>query len=181
MKKEKKHTNKELAEAHVYPTELSAIEKRKAEKEFSDFVGHRRDHMTEEDRYYSRLLQLKYMMEDYINDSVYKKNYTFGYFLNEYIHSIHKSKTEFAKEIGLHLTQVSRLLNNRDIPNDRILVRLETHSNNLIPDIYWYRITEKQKEWGFIMNKTLRKTERKKVKNNLFQVSHRAQAGSRQD
>ena len=37
-KQKKKHTNKELAEAHVFPSELSEADKKKAEAEFSDFI-----------------------------------------------------------------------------------------------------------------------------------------------
>jgi hypothetical protein len=37
MKKIRKYTNKELAEAHIFPSQLSPDEKKKTEKEFSEF------------------------------------------------------------------------------------------------------------------------------------------------
>lgn len=40
--KKKKHTDKDLAEAHVFPSQLSPAEKKKAEKEFSKFVAKKR-------------------------------------------------------------------------------------------------------------------------------------------
>ena len=42
MKKNKKYTNEELAEAHIFPSELSPAEKKKADKEFSEFIRNKR-------------------------------------------------------------------------------------------------------------------------------------------
>lgn len=164
MKKEKKYTDKELAEAYIFPSELSKDEQRKEEKDFSEFLKQRRFKMTDEDRYYSRLLQLKYMMEDYIESNSYNEEYTFSHFLREYIHSLDMKDADFSKEISLHVTKLSRLLNDKEDPNQKILVRLGIHSNESIPCLFWYRIFEKQKELEFINDKELIKEERKNVK-----------------
>jgi hypothetical protein len=123
--------------------------------------------MSNEERLYSKLLQLKYLMEDYANSNEYNNHYTFSYFLNEYLHSLNINKTNFSKEISLHGAQLSRLLNNIDKPNEKILVRLEIHSNNIIPATYWYRIVDKQKEAELLSNRAIRKEESKNVTNNL--------------
>jgi hypothetical protein len=113
-------------------------------------------------------LQLKYIIEDYVKSNSYKSTYTFSYFLKEYIHSINKKNTEFSKEISLHVTKLSRLLNNKEVPNDKILVRLELHSNNIIQAVSWYGLLEKQKELALIHDDQLRRSEKKKVKINTI-------------
>ena len=167
MNKTKQHSGKELAEANVFPSQLSSSEKRKGENEFSRFRIQRIKNMSNEERLYSKLLQLKYLMEDYANSNEYNNHYTFSYFLNEYLHSLNINKTNFSKEISLHGAQLSRLLNNIDKPNEKILVRLEIHSNNIIPATYWYRIVDKQKEAELLSNRAIRKEESKNVTNNL--------------
>ena len=67
-------------------------------------------------------------------------------------------------EIGLHNAQLSRLLNDKDGPSERIFVRLEIHSNNLISAIDWYRIYEKQMELALLRNREIRRIESKNVK-----------------
>jgi hypothetical protein len=163
MSKTKKISNKELAEAHVFPSQLRPSEKKSNESEFSRFRVQRIRNMTEEERHFSRIMQLKYLMEDYTNSDAYIEQYTFSYFLNEYLHSLNRSKTVFSKEISLHSAQLSRLLNNKDGPSEKIMVRLEIHSNNIISAVDWYRVYEKQKEWALIRNKEIRKEESKHV------------------
>lgn len=164
MKKVKKYSAKELAEAHVFPSQLAPAGKRAAENEFSQFRIQRLKGMTVPEKYYSRLMELKYTMEEYANSQGYNENYTFSYFLNEYLHTLNKGKTEFSKEIDLHGAQLSRLLNDKDDPSQRIFVRLEIHSGNIISAIDWLRVYEKQMELELMKDKEIRKKESKHVK-----------------
>jgi hypothetical protein len=164
MKKTKKHSNKELAEAHVFPSQLTPAEKEAAESEFSRFRLQKLKNRSDTEEHYSRLMQLKYIMEDYTNSREYKEEYTFSYFLNRYLITLNKRKTQFSKEIDLHTAQLSRLLNDKDGPSQRIFVRLEIHSNNVIPAIDWFRVYEKQVELELLKNKKIRKEEAKHVK-----------------
>ena len=167
MSKVKKQSNKDQTEAQVFPSKLSPSEKKKAESEFAQFRLSRLNQMTEEERHYSRVLQLKYRMEEYINSKSYSSTYTFSYFLKEYIFSLNKKKMDFSREISLHFAQLSRLLNDKDEPNNKILVRLEIHSNNSIPALLWYRVVEKRKELELMSDVNLRKTESKRVRKNM--------------
>ena len=167
MKEVRKHTDKELAEAHIFPSRLSPAEKKEAEKEFSEFRKQRLLQMTEKDHIYSRIVQLKYIIEDYTKSNNYNSTYTFSHFLKEYIHSINKKNTDFSKEISLHVTKLSRLLNNKEVPNDKIFVRLELHSNNIIQAVSWYRLLKKQKELELMNDDKLRRSEKKNVKSKL--------------
>ena len=86
MKNEKKHTEKELAEAHVFPHDLSAEEKRRADEQLWEIRKKRLNQMTPDKIVLSKIMQLKFKMDDYITGSVLDEHYTFSYFLNEYIH-----------------------------------------------------------------------------------------------
>lgn len=159
-------TDKEQAEAFVFPASdfMSPEEIKAADAEFSAFRANRAKAMTEQERQMGRLLQLKFIMEDYLRSDKDEPRYTFGYFLRDYLHSLNIKSIELAQEISVHITKLSRLLNDREAPNERILVRLEMHSDGLVPAILWYRLLEKQKVLLLQNNKRLRKEERKFVK-----------------
>ena len=165
MKKQiEKSSKNEIKDAHILPSELTKQQQNDADKEFSVFRLNRLKRMTEEERIYSRILQIKYMMEEYFKSNTYDSKYSFSHFLREYIHSINRKDNEFSKEISLHVTQLSRILNNKEEPNKKLLVRLEIHSNNWIPALYWYRVLEKQKESEIINDKSIRLSEKKNVR-----------------
>jgi plasmid maintenance system antidote protein VapI len=160
----KKYTDQELAEAHILPAAKTAAERKKADKEFSEFRLSRLAAMTPEQLLFQNLMQIKYTMEDYINSGSFKKEFTFGYFLSEYIHTLHIDKAKFSKQISVHNTKLSRLISNIDKPSEKIMVRLEIHSNNTIPAVTWYRIYEKQREFHLLFAQKLRAIERQHVK-----------------
>ncbi len=164
MKTQKKHTSDVPADSHILPSKLSQEQQEEADKEFSTFRLNRLKHMSEREKLYSRILQIKYTMEDYFRSNTYDAKYSFSHFLREYIHSINKKDNEFSKEISLHVTRLSRILNNKEEPNKTIFVRLEIHSNNWIPALYWYRVLEKKRELEIINDKSIRTSERKRVK-----------------
>lgn len=164
--KSKSYTNRELAEANVYPADSSLIN----EKEERDFWELRRKRFLEkspEQKLFSNILQLKFQMEDYLNRNYYDSNTNFGYFLRNYIESLGKKNKEFAEEIDIKPAELSQLINNHRNPNNEILVRLEIHSNNNIPALIWYKLLEKDKEHYLMSDKEIRKEERKHVKRKL--------------
>ncbi len=170
MNKTKKYTDKELAEAHVFPGRLSAAGKKKAINEFSDFRRQQIRNMAEKQRLYSKILQLKYIMQDYVNSEKFDHSCTFSHFLKTYLHSVNISKTAFSSDINLHLSQLSRLLNDKEEPSEKIAIRLELHSNRLIPAYYWLRISEKQREWELMNNAKIRLEEAKHVRSRVALV-----------
>ena len=71
-----------------------------------------------------------------------------------------KKKKGFAQEIQIHETLLSHLINNaQGEPNDSIIIRLELHSNKIIPAIYWYKLAEKAKEHQIRTDDSLREKE----------------------
>ena len=84
MKKVKTYTVREIAEAHVIPAEITKEEQKKSDLEFSAFRRKQLALISEKDRINSRLLQLRFRMEDCISDDSDKAKLTFGDFLEEY-------------------------------------------------------------------------------------------------
>jgi len=164
MKSSKITTPRELAEASIIPSDIPAKEIGTADADFSAFRRERLARMTPQEQLLSRLLQLRYAMEDYIALGEPDSKLPFGFFLSEYLFALRQSNTAFSADISIHPTKLSRLLNNRDMPNEKLLIRLELHSKNFIPAITWYRVLEKQKESRLLEAKDLRRSEKKHVK-----------------
>ena len=79
---------------------------------------------------------------------------------------------DFANDLNIHKTKLSRILNNRENPNIELMYRLEHHSGQMIPATYWYRLFTKKQEEDIKLNHEKRKLESKKVKNELnFKLS----------
>lgn len=163
-----KFTGEELADAFVFPADevLNAKEK----KEEEDFWAARRNgfnNRTQKEKMYSKLLQLKFQLEDYINSNQYLEAFSFGFFLNEYVSRQDKKDKDFAVEVDVKPTVLSQYINNHRKPTDEFIIRLELHSNGMIPAISWFKVVQKDKEHEIRTNQKLRDEESKHVKNRL--------------
>jgi len=163
-----KFTGEELADAFIFPTDkvLSAKEK----KEEGEFWKNRRnqfENRTHGQKMYSRLLQLKFQLEDYIDSSQYVETLSFGFFLNEYVSRQDKKDKDFAVEVDVKPAVLSQYINNHRKPTDEFIIRLELHSNGMIPAISWFKVVQKDKEHEIMTNQKLRDEESKYVKNRL--------------
>ena len=162
-----KYSDKEIVEAFVLPQKLTKKQQAEASLQLAEARKKSIDKMTVAERLTANLLQLKFQVEDYLKTDEFDENKTFGYFLKQYLLLIDRKGNEFADEIDIHETLLSQLVNNHREPGDNILIRLELHSNSIMPASYWYRLIEKQKE-HFIKNDiALRKREKKFVKNKV--------------
>jgi len=161
------YTPEELAESFVFPVKLTAKQQREANSQLAEHREKRRAEMTEAEKLNLRVLQLKCRLEDYIAGEAYNPQYTFGYFLEQYLQLTNRKKKEFAGDIQIHETQLSQILKGRREPNNSILVRLELHSNNTMPAISWFKLLEKEKAYQLKTDKSLRDKESRHVTHNL--------------
>jgi len=157
----------DLVDSFVFPIELSKEEKEAATRELAKARSRNRLKMSDRQKLLLRLMQLRYRLENYIQREAYDSKYQFSYFLNQYLSIVDKRRKEFAKDIDIHETFLSQLMNNRREPNESIMVRLEIHSNNIIPAIHWLKLVEKEREHYIRTNTRLRKNERRFVRNRL--------------
>jgi len=161
------HTPEELAESFVFPVKLTAKQQREAGIQLAEHRAKRREEMTEAEKLNLRLLQLKFRLEDYITEEQYNPEYTFGYFLEQYLQLTNRKKKEFAEDIQIHETQLSQMLKDRREPNNSIMIRLELHSNNVIPAVSWFKLLEKEKAYQLRTDKSLRDKESRYVTHSL--------------
>ena len=164
---EKKHTPEEIAESVVFPGTKNAQERETILSEFRDFRKSLSEKQSERNKTISHLLQLKFLMEDYINTEAFNKNYFFGYFLKEYIARLEKKNKEFAWEIDIDPTELSQVINKHRKPTDKLIFRLEIHSNKNFPALMWYRLLEKDRAYQILHDKSIIESEKKHVKQKL--------------
>ena len=160
------YTPEELAESFVFPVKYTARQQEQANRDLAAARKKSQAAMTEEVKIELDLLQLRFQLEDYLKGA-YDSALNFGHFLERYLTIIHKKKKEFAQEIQIHDTLLSHLINNHREPNDSIIIRLELHSNKIIPAIYWYKLAEKAKEHQIRTDNSLRDKERPFVTHSL--------------
>ena len=158
-----KHTAEELADAFVFPVTMSKKQKKETDIVLKEALKQRRAIISPEDQLKGTLLQLRFQIEDYLNDIHYDKRKTFGYFLKSYIDGLKIRRNEFAHEINIKPTELSQYINDHRKPPQNIIIRLELHSNNMIPATDWYRLLEKETIHDLRTNKILRRDEKKFV------------------
>jgi transcriptional regulator with XRE-family HTH domain len=162
-----KYTFRELSEDFVFRTKLPAEEKKNSDALLRELRKKDRAKATPKELLLSRLLQLKYQMEDYLINDDYKSEQSFGFYLREYLTSLNMKFKDFAEDISIDKTELSQILNDHRRPSEKIIIRLEIHSAKAIPAIMWFKLLEKEKEHEFLTNTVIRKQEGKYVKNRL--------------
>ena len=160
----KDYTDQELAEAYIFPSELSAEEKKIADAELKKLRFEQLYKMTDTQKRAADLLRLKFQIEEYIKTDFYKEAYSFAAFLQEYIRIVGKKQIEFAFEINLHPTKLSSILTNKIDPNIALIYRLEKHSNDIIPALLWWRLWIKKIENNILNDDESKRREGDKVR-----------------
>ncbi|QJB30869.1 hypothetical protein HF329_05960 [Chitinophaga oryzae] len=89
---EKKHSPEEIAESLVFPGPKDPVKREKMLSALREVRKQQKENQSEESKLISQLLQLKFLMEDYLKADSFNKNFYFGYFLNEYIARLEKKK-----------------------------------------------------------------------------------------
>jgi hypothetical protein len=165
MSELKKHTDKDLADAHVLT--VDPLNGSAGDNEFRLMRQQMNGSLTPEQGLYAKVMQLKFMMEDMIEDTENDGEADFGFYLQEYINILGQERSDFAEDIGLKSNELYKLLQNQTVPTDEILVRLELHSESRIPAILWYKMIERAREKALNANTELRLSQRVFVKRRL--------------
>lgn len=163
----KKYTSEELADAFIFRSTLSPEEEVIAAEQLKLARLKSRENLTDNQRLYANVLQLRFMIEDYLKSNQFNQELSFGNILRKYIALNYKINKKFASDIQLDETELSQLLNNKRMPSEKTIVRLEIHSNNLIPAVSWYKLVEKQHEHLLSTDQQLREQQAVFVKNKL--------------
>lgn len=164
---QKKYTPKEIAAAVVFPGSENPGEREELLTAFRSFRKKVSEEQTEIDKLISQLLQLKYQIEDYLASVSFNKDYNFGYFLKEYIERQEKKRKAFADEINVDPTELSQVINKHRKPTEKLIYRLDIHSNKNFPALLWFKLLEKDRAYELSRNRKIIDDEAKFVKNRL--------------
>lgn len=160
-------SDEEIAAGYVFPDDLDQSEKEEIEEEFKKLRLKALRERTEEQRLLAEIMRMKLLMRDYFERSGYEEEFSFSKQLENYLKILGRSQKEFAEEVDLHPTKLSRLLNDRENPNVELAYRLETHCGSIIPAIYWWKLHAKKIEEDVRTDQERRKIESEKVRNQL--------------
>jgi len=163
----KQYSDEEIADSMLIPADLTEAERKAANTELVAFRMKLLREQTEEKRIYSDLLRFKYLMEDYIKEQPFDEKKSFGKHLSDYVHLLKRTKKQLSEDLNIHYTRFSRIVNDREEPNIELMYRLEKHSANLIPAIYWWKLVTKKQEHIIRKDAATRKKEGAKVKNGV--------------
>lgn len=163
----KKYTAKELAGSFVFRNTLTAQQTEDAAKQLAEARRKAHKQHTPQDLLYAGVLKLRYQIEEYTESTLYKAHLSFAYFLRAYIKLSYKNNKDFAKDIHIDETELSQILNGHRDPSEKTLIRIELHSGNMLPALYWFKLLEKEKEYELETDHTLREREEKYVRNRL--------------
>lgn len=167
QKLRKQFSDEEIAGANMIPADLTQAEEEANREELRRIRFERLKNMTEDQKIYSDVLRLRFEIESYLNFNRFDESKTFGIVLSEYIRAVRKTKKDFASDIGLHYSRLSRILKDKESPNVELIYRLEKHSGNLIPAVDWWKVMIKKLEYELITNELKRQEEGRKVQNPL--------------
>lgn len=163
----KELSDEEIAESFVFRSSMSIEEQEQAHKEFRKLRFERLKQMSDEQILQSELMRMRLLIKDYFQQPSYLESFSFASQLKTYIDLLKKTRTQFAADIGIHKTRLSRILNDKENPNIELMYRLEHHSNNMIPATYWYRLHSRKLEDDIRNDEQKRLEEYKNVKNRL--------------
>lgn len=144
--------------------QTSGLTKAQQEENLSAFGIYRRsikNKISDNDKLRLRLLRLKYQINSFLKAQ--ESDCNFGFFLELYMNSLELSGKNFAEEISIQPSELSQILHNRRDPNEKIMVRLEIHSNYNFPAPLWFEVLAKQKALELKNDKNLRKQEEANV------------------
>ncbi len=164
---EKEYTPEEIAESFVFPGPKDPKER---EALLESFRKHRKkvsDKQSARAKLISQLLQLKFLIEDYIKTDTFNKDYSFGFFLKEYITRLQKKNNQFADEINVDPAELSQVINKHRRPTEKLIFRLEIHSNRNFTAIMWFKVLEKDRAYELKNNREIIDSEKKNVKQKL--------------
>lgn len=163
----KKYTDEEIVDGFVFNETLSPSEQKEVEEEFLKLRLARLKQMSPHDLLVSNLIQMKILIQQYLKNNIYNETFSFSNQLRKYIKVTQRSNKEIAKNLAVHPTKLSRIINGKEHPNVELMYRLEKHSDGELPAHYWWRLYAKELEDNIKTDLQMKLEEAAKVKNTL--------------
>lgn len=167
---QKKFTPEELADAVLVSDSSTGVAAIKAKEEFVKLRLARKNGLSEKEQLLSSILALKYNMKSYLTKPKFEPQNNFGGYLKKYLKIVGRTQKKLAEEIAIHPSRLSRIIKGKERVGKSLVYRLESHSGDLIPAIFWWKIFQKQVEQEIMNAGKERETEKLHVK----KVAYRA-------
>lgn len=164
------YTDEEIADSMLIPEDLSEEEEESLRKEFVRLRMQRRQEMSEKDKILSGLLSIKYQISSYVSSRDFSEEKSFGSFVEKYMEIIDRKQKDLAEEIDIHPSRLNRIIKGKEKIGKSIAYRLETHSGEIIPAIFWWKLMQKEVEQEILTEKQERELERKHVKKIAYEA-----------
>jgi plasmid maintenance system antidote protein VapI len=87
----------------------------------------------------------------------------FGAQLKQYLTLIGRKQKELAADISIHPSRLNRIIKGKERINTTIAYRLERHSGDLIPAIFWWKLMQKEVEQEIRTEEAARKAAQEEV------------------
>jgi len=162
-------SEEEIADAMLIPEQMTEQEEKEVREEFVKLRMKRREEMSEKDKMLSGLLSIKYLIKSYLNTTDFKEENSLGRILQSYLNIIKRSQKQLAEEIDIHPSRLNRIIKGKEKIGKSIAYRLESHSGEIIPALFWWKLMQKEVEQEIRTEKDEREEERKHVKNVAYQ------------
>lgn len=160
-------SDEEIADSMFIPEDLSEVEKKELADEMKELRMQKLGKTTEKERVLADVMRLRFQIENYTEKDAFSIDKTFGKFLAEYIRIVNKDRREIAKDLAIHYTKLSRIVNDKEEPNIELCYRLEKHSGNLVKTELWWKLIVKKQEFFISQDEETRKQEQDKVSNPI--------------
>lgn len=165
-----RYTDEEIADSMLIPLQLSDEEQKEANEEFIKLrMKHRRE-MSEKDRLLSGLLSMKYQILEYLRGDRFDSSKTFGKTVKRYLKVVNKTQKDLSDDIDIHPSRLNRIINGKERIGKSIAYRLEEHSGDIIPAIFWWKLMQREIEEEIKTERKVREEEKNRVKNVAYRA-----------
>jgi hypothetical protein len=102
--------------------------------------------VSEQDKMKTKLLQIKWQMEDYVKCGQPNKEYGFAYFLATYLDTLYSKRIDFTNDLNVSAVLLSQVIGKHREPSLDFILKLMVHSKKVfsllepIDVSVWYRI-----------------------------------------
>lgn len=142
----KEFSDEEISDSFIFSIDLPKAEAKEAHEEFMKLRLEKMNSKSKVEIIALDLFTFKLGLKGYFQENKFKEDFTFARQLKKYIEITQRSNIEISRNLGIHKTKLSRIINGRENPNIDLMYRLEEHSGNEIPAFYWWRIYSRELE-----------------------------------
>ncbi|MDT0650789.1 hypothetical protein [Autumnicola edwardsiae] len=131
----------------------------------------------ESEKLVGNLLQIKYQIENYLNNPAYSNKNSFPKFLSMYVDTLYKKRKDFASDLDINPIILSQIINNHRDPKEEFLIRLIVHSQAVFKSFghfdrdLWPKLYYQDKMCEFLTtSEKRRKIEERHVNNKVVDI-----------